>query len=828
MFKEFLYKIIKLSIQNSKFTLTFFGLLSLISILFFVGNIKIETSTENLISQELEFKKKSRELKKLFPILKNNNIIVFKGNDQKKLEAKVTEILNNFSEQHEIFNFYFSPQTDIFFNKNLLSLADDETKEEILNNIYDIQPIISQIDKGPKLSKFNSLLELLFENKADINYQQKFKTILQKFSNSLETKEKVDWKSQFVSNNFYYIIFSLDENHLKASGFANFYNYLIDIKNLNEEFEISFTGSQILDYEEIQSVVNGATKAGILSIFLISIILFLAFRNVFIILSLILSIFVGLSITLGLTTIIVGSLNIISIAFAVLFIGISVDFGIQISLRILESQYNLKNIDVILKKFFPSLILVAITSIVGFLSFIPTDYRGLSELGQISAIGVVIGFITNLLFLPCLLKLNKESKIENKNNINLSLINTFKFLNNNKKKVLFFISIVIFFAVININKINFNSDPMMLKDQNSQSVKLALELLDKDPSSDYKISIFQNNFNEKKLLELSKKESVKSIFRLKDLFELEDDEDINHLRFLLTVNDKTFYSKPEVFEKFKENLQTLSSDEKSILSEASNNLLNIINQKKEISYEEMEFFWFAKFHELSNFIRQLIDPNQISQDQIPKFFLDRFISQNKIERIEVYPKNNIVQTNNLDTFVNEVVSVYPNAIGMPIIQNEAGKVVIEAFMIAFIISFICLLIISFFVFKKKIYIFLSIFPLLLSAILSILIFWFFKINFNFANMISLPLLFSLGISYTIFILKRYQELNDVEKLLNSFTPNAVLFSGLTTMCSFSTLAISNHYGTSSMGVMLFINLFFALFSSLIILPLIIKLLEKKL
>ena len=131
---------------------------------FFIENITIETSTENLISQELEFKKKNMELKKLFPILKNNNIIVFKGNNQKKLEAKVIEIINDFSKKHQIFNFYFSPQTNKFFKKNILSLADNETKEEILNSIYDIQPIISQIEKGPKLSKFNSLLELLIEN----------------------------------------------------------------------------------------------------------------------------------------------------------------------------------------------------------------------------------------------------------------------------------------------------------------------------------------------------------------------------------------------------------------------------------------------------------------------------------------------------------------------------------------------------------------------------------------------------------------------------------------------------------------------------------------
>tara|TARA_E500000178_G_scaffold310262_1_gene325204 strand:- start:406 stop:726 length:321 start_codon:yes stop_codon:yes gene_type:complete len=102
-----------------------------------------------------------------------------------------------------------------------------------------------------------------------------------------------------------------------------------------------------------------------------------------------------------------------------------------------------------------------------------------------------------------------------------------------------------------------------------------------------------------------------------------------------------------------------------------------------------------------------------------------------------------------------------------------------------------------------------------------------KLNLNFANMIALPLLFSLGISYPIYLLKRFEEFGSLERLFSSNTPTAIMFSGLTTIFSFSTLYFSSHNGTSSMGLLLFICLSNTLVTSLIILPLFIKIFRIK-
>jgi len=98
----------------------------------------------------------------------------------------------------------------------------------------------------------------------------------------------------------------------------------------------------------------------------------------------------------------------------------------------------------------------------------------------------------------------------------------------------------------------------------------------------------------------------------------------------------------------------------------------------------------------------------------------------------------------------------------------------------------------------------------------------FNIDFNFANMIALPLLYSLGISYPIYFLRRFLEFGKLESVISSNTPQAILFSGMTTILSFSTLAISQHNGTSSMGIMLFLSLSMTLLASIVFLPIMIK------
>ncbi len=105
----------------------------------------------------------------------------------------------------------------------------------------------------------------------------------------------------------------------------------------------------------------------------------------------------------------VGALNMISVAFAVLFVGLGVDFGIQFGVRYRSERHELDDLKEALIgtafKIGAPLTLAAAAVAAGFLSFLPTNYRGVSELGEIAGVGMLFAFFTSVTLLPALLTL---------------------------------------------------------------------------------------------------------------------------------------------------------------------------------------------------------------------------------------------------------------------------------------------------------------------------------------------------------------------------------------------------------------------------------------
>jgi hypothetical protein len=109
-------------------------------------------------------------------------------------------------------------------------------------------------------------------------------------------------------------------------------------------------------------------------------------------------------------------------------------------------------------------------------------------------------------------------------------------------------------------------------------------------------------------------------------------------------------------------------------------------------------------------------------------------------------------------------------------------------------------------------------PLVLAALLTVVASVVFSLPFNFANIIVLPLLFALGVAASLNLVIRLRQEGNAVDMLNSCTPRAVVFSALTTISSFGTLALSEHPGIASMGLLLTIAIGLTLVCSLVVLP----------
>ena len=139
------------------------------------------------------------------------------------------------------------------------------------------------------------------------------------------------------------------------------------------------------------------------------VIIWLALRSARIILGVFFSLIVGLVITAAAGLMMVGAFNLISVAFAVLLIGLGADFGIQFSVRYRSERHDLDDLPTALRsaaaKAGGPLALVAASTAVGFFCFLPTVYRGVSELGQIAGAGMIIAFVATVTLFPALLSI---------------------------------------------------------------------------------------------------------------------------------------------------------------------------------------------------------------------------------------------------------------------------------------------------------------------------------------------------------------------------------------------------------------------------------------
>ena len=792
-------------------------------------NLSINTSTDSLIDDRLKFKKNQKKLKKNFEVLNNNILIRIKGNNSKKIENIFLDIEKKLNQREE-FDFFYSPNFDKFFKSNFFSLLSEKQKIDFVDQLYQFQPFISELNNNKKLEGFNNFIDLILKGQ-NTNEIKSLEIVFKNFILALNTRTEVDWKKILRKDlDEIFILLSVNDNYLDLNGFSLTYDFL---KSLREKYNsqnvnIQFTGGLIIDHEEIKSVSSGAALSGLLSIILVSIILYASLKKIKLIFCLVVSILIGLFITTGITSVTIGSLNLISVAFAVLFIGLSVDFGIQVFLRILENQrenIGLENFKSELSSVSRTITIASIPSIVGFLSFVPTKYTGLSELGIISAIGLFVGLLVNILFLPAIYSLIKKSDsviIERKKN---KLWQRFSnLILSNKNYLLFTLLIISIYNFTFIKSISFDSDAMKLKDQKLQSVLLAKELIEKNPTSDYIISIVENKeIDSSKLKDLLNNSNIQEIRSLGTLFTEYKSENLDYLKFLITTGvSKEFYSSPKEFDRFQNLLIKIKNLKIDNISNISEELINKLSQidanKKEI--KNIEKLFFIKFNDLNNIILTIGNKKYKNYDEIPDYYKNRFESLDGFYRYEVIPSKDVTRKENLEEFVNSVQRFYPDATGMPVVQLEAGKIVKNSFIYAFIFSFIITFFYLLIIFKNLYKVLLCILSLLIALILLIFLMIVFKIDLNFANMISLPLLFSLGISYPIYFVTRLSEKGNVTSVFASNTPLAIFTSSLTTICSFGTLFFSSHQGTSSMGLLLFISLLTTLVSSLIFLPII--------
>ncbi|MEQ8698182.1 MAG: MMPL family transporter, partial [Bauldia litoralis] len=607
---------------------------------------------------------------------------------------------------------------------------------------------------------------------------------------------------------------------------------------------VRMTGSVAINNEELDSVARGASVAGIVSLVLVTLLLFAGLRSRWLVGGVLLTLVMGLVLTAGFAALAFGSLNLISVAFAVPFIGLAVDFGIHFCLRFEEAAQADQPPRAALRSAARSvgraLALSAAAAAAAFFAFVPTDYRGVAELGMLAGVGVIIAFSLSLTFLPALLALRPRWRRRVPSPaagfVVARLVRFEKGIKRHGKAITIGAVVAGFAAFAIAPAARFDHNPMNLKDPGTESIATAIDLRrDATLGADaIQILVTDKAAADALVPRLEKLATVGSVRTLASFVpggqtaKLAVIDDLALLLGPVLAVDKP--RPPPTAGERRAALRALEARTKAALASGKAGDMAPLLERLGAALRKIDAAPDADAT-LSRLDRDLIGtlPRQlkalseslkakrVTLQSVPESLRSRYVSPTGVRRIEVIPKGTIENSEALRRFVDEVAAVAPGATGSPVFELRAGDAIVDAYLEATLIAFVLISLMVFAVLRRLLTTVLVLTPVFLAGAFTLAVCALFGPELNFANIIVLPLLIGLGAAGGIHIVRRADRGGGAE-LVHTSTPRAVLFSALTTLASFGALALSSHRGTASMGELLFIAIFFTLVCSLFFLP----------
>jgi predicted RND superfamily exporter protein len=214
-------------------------------------------------------------------------------------------------------------------------------------------------------------------------------------------------------------------------------------------------------------------------------------------------------------------------------------------------------------------------------------------------------------------------------------------------------------------------------------------------------------------------------------------------------------------------------------------------------------------------LRQALEAEEVDLQDLPSAIRDQWLTPDGQARLLVRPAWQIDNNAELREFAEAVLAEVPHATGPPIVVLEGGDAVVRAFVQASLLALLLIVALLAAILRDLGDTLLVLAPIVLAALLTAASAVLLGVSINFANVIVLPLLLGLGVSGSIHVVMRQRQHGGVA---GTSTPRAVVFSGLTTIASFGALALSDHLGLASMGLLLTVAILWSLVTTLVVLP----------
>jgi uncharacterized protein len=621
---------------------------------------------------------------------------------------------------------------------------------------------------------------------------------------------------------------------------------------------VGITGEPVLELDEMRQSQGDSTVATVVSLALCALIFIYGYRETGRPIKATICLIFGLSYTMGFTTLAVGHLNILTVTFLPMLIGLAIDFGVHLITRFEEELRNGQTerdaLELAMVNTGLGIFTGCFTTAGAFLAMGFTDFKGIQEMGLITGGGMLICLVPMMTLLPVMLLGRGQNVLDRQAQPGADRrARIEKMWLDRPWLVLGTTAALCALCATQFRKVHFDYNLLNMQSKGLPAVVFEKKLIDSASKSVLFGAVVADSVEEavaleQRLTNLSSVASVDSmaLFLHGDqgpkLTEIESikgelasiqfaeadlgpvsvrelDQTIQYtqgwLGFYAVAADK------EAAGAIPQQLRALQQ----AISDFRHRLQNGDSSVVVPRLTAYQTALFADIYRTFETLKHQDNSSGLRAQDLPQALRNRFIGKTGKYLIQVYPKDNVWQRQNQERFVKQLRQIDPDTTGTPVQLYEYTTLLKESYQKAAWYALGAIVILVFIHFRALSSVVLALLPVAVGATWTLGLMGVLGVPFNPANIMTLPLIIGIGVTNGIHILNRYAE-EQSPSILAKSTGKAVLVSGLTTIAGFGSLIPAKHQGIASLGVVMSTGVAACMLAALTFLPALLHLLMR--
>jgi len=860
--------------------------------------LQFDTNRDDLVGSNLKYQRNFLALQKEFPQQGNDLVVVVQSDDLEKNRQFIERLAAKMMPETNLFRDVFYQHDLAMMGTKALFFVPETNLADIRTTLHNDSPFIRQFTQTTNLISFFEQINTDFRTApAEASAQTEslvqalpvLTRILTQATAGLQmpgnppspgvaslfgATDVSDVYITFDNGKIFLLTTHAPTDALNGEAIGRLRQLIGRIQDEVPGVNVGLTGEPVLDYDEMVQSQKDTTKASIVSLFLCALIFIYGYNETGRPVKTTLCLVVGLAYTLAFATLAIGHLNILTITFVPMLIGLAIDFGVHLVTRYEEELRHGRTQEAALTKAMvftgQGIFTGALTTAFAFLAMAFTNFKGIQEMGIICGGGLMLCLIPMMTLLPVLLLRGKQNVIDHRlaeDEARARIENIWL------QRPVLVISLTVALGALALTqiwqgKVKFNYNLIEMQSPTLSSVIFEQKLIHSADKSLLSGAVVATNLEEAISLEEKLAALTNTVADIEPPSDMLNDFIVSNqikkrplIRGIKQEVASLQFSapdpKPVDLDDLSATLYSLNGYCGAALSEIGNSDTNLAAQLVSLQQaienlrktmltgdattlaehaSKLGEFQRALFDDVRETFTSLQNQNVTSPlrpDDLPAALRDQFVGVSGEFLLQVFPKADVWQRANQEKFITALrQTLDPSETGHPVITGtpvqlyEYETLLKNSYVQAAWYSLIAIAFMVLFHFRSLLAVILALLPVGIGTLWLAGLMGVFNIPFNLANIMTLPLVIGIGVTNGIHILNRFAE-ERTPGILSRSTGKAVLVSGLTAIAGFGSLILAKHRGIHSLGCVMSVGIAACMVAGLTFLPALLNLLGRR-